>query len=89
MSEIKVSDQRGRRLTGMRSVEFTKQKCGRELRDQARWRKTIGSRSLSEAKCSKSVEGGAVPTTMAPNHWKVFTFGMEMKQKSWKVLHTG
>ena len=38
---------------------------------------------------AKVWKGPAVPTTMAPNHWKVFTFGVEMKQKSWKVLQKG
>ena len=38
---------------------------------------------------AKVCKGAAVPTTMASNHWKVFTFGVEMEQKSWKVLHKG
>ena len=38
---------------------------------------------------AKVWKGGAVPTTMAPNHWKVFTFGVEMELKSWKVLQKG
>ena len=34
-------------------------------------------------------KGAAVPTTMAPNHWKAFTFRVEIMQKSWKVLQKG
>ena len=80
MSEIKVSDQRGRRLSGRRSVEFTKQKCGRELRNQARWRKPLEGVHFWRANVAKVWKGAAVPTTMAPNHWKAFTFGVEMLQ---------
>ena len=57
MSEIKVSDQRGRRLSGSRSVDFTKHKCGREVPLPAPWRQSIGRCSLLEVKCCKSVEG--------------------------------
>ena len=31
-------------------------------------------------------EGGRDPTTMAPNHWKVFTFGVEMLQTCGREL---
>ena len=89
MSEIKVSDQRGRRLSGSRSVDFTKQKCGREVPFPPPWRQTIGRCSLLEWKCCKRVEGGREPSTMAPNHWQVFAFGVDMKQKCWKVLPKG
>ena len=57
MSEIKVSDQRGRRLSGRRSVDFAKQKCGRDVGIPPPWRQTIGRCSLLEAKCCKSVAG--------------------------------
>ena len=89
MSEIKVSDQRGRRLSGSRSVDFIKQKCGREVPYPPPWRQTIGRCSLLEAKCCKRVEGSCSTSTMAQNYWKVFTFGVELKQKSWKVLQKG
>ena len=57
VSEIKVSDQRGRRLSGRRFVDFTKQKCGREVQIPPAWRPTIGRCSLLECKCCKSVAG--------------------------------
>ena len=57
VSEIKVSDQRGRRLSGRPSVDFIKQKCRREVPLPPAWRETIGRCSLLEAKCCKRVEG--------------------------------
>ena len=49
----------------------------------------MDKRQLLEWKCCKRVEGSEGTSTMAQNHWKVFTFGVEMKQKSGKVLQKG
>ena len=35
---------------------------------------------------AKVCKGAAVPTTMAPNHWKVFAIGMEMLQTCGREL---